>query len=341
MRELVIKGQTGSSRIRLGEELQNLQQYLPDTNAVIITDTNVRRLYGDRFPPLSVIEIGLGEEIKTLATLEGVYMEMLACDLDRSSFVVGIGGGIVLDVAGFAASTFMRGVPFGFVATTLLAQVDASLGGKNGVNFQGLKNMVGVFNQPEFVICDLRMLRTLPERDYRCGFGEIIKHAAIRSPELFDALEASAEELLAGDREVLEELVHQSLQIKAAVVNQDERERGLRKILNFGHTFAHGIEANCGLPHGEAVCVGMNVAAGISVARGLLEPAARERLESLCVRLQMPTALQIDYSELLTALRKDKKKAGNRIDFILLREIGDAVIVPLEFSELEALIDEM
>ncbi len=337
MCELEVQGQTGRSRILVGEQLQNLSRYLPDTRAVIITDTNVRRLYGDRFPPLPVIEIGLGERIKTLATVERVYAEMQACELDRSSFVVGIGGGIVLDVAGFAASTFMRGLSFGFVASTLLAQVDASLGGKNGVNFQGLKNMIGVFNQPAFVICDTAMLSTLPERDFGCGCAEIIKHAAIRSPGLFARLEEQAESLLAGDRELLVEVIQQSLRIKAAVVGADERERGLRKILNFGHTFAHAIETEHGLPHGEAVAVGMNIAAGISVARGRLDQATRERLESLCVRFRLPTALQLDYRQLTATLRNDKKKAGSRLDFILLKGIGEPEIVPLELSELEEL----
>ena len=179
MKKLQIQGTTGRSILLVGEQLKNLNRYLPTRRPVIITDEVIEHLYGDRFPPGNVITIGTGERIKTLETVNRIYAELVAIEAGRSTCIVGIGGGIVCDITGFVASTYLQGDRFGFVASTLLAQVDASVGGKNGVNFGGYKNMVGTFNQPEFVICDLKMLPTLPDEQLQCGFAEIVKHAAI------------------------------------------------------------------------------------------------------------------------------------------------------------------
>ena len=173
----------------VGEKLENLTSHIPVEKFVIITDENVGRIYRKKFPPCNVIEISTGEKIKNLDTLQYVYGKLLDFEADRSVFIVGVGGGIVCDIAGFAASTYLRGVRFGFVSTTLLAQVDAGVGGKNGVNFRGYKNMIGNFNQPEFVICDMNLLKTLPKREILCGFGEIAKHAFIGDVRMCEFLE--------------------------------------------------------------------------------------------------------------------------------------------------------
>ena len=335
MKTFTINTDSGPSRILIAERLENLQRYIPVAKPIIITDTNVGKLYPLDAIAGGVITIGTGETIKTLDTVEKIYAQLLSLQADRSAFIVGVGGGIVCDITGFAASTFMRGVRFGFVATSLLAQVDASVGGKNGVNFQGYKNMVGLFHQPEFVICDLEVLKTLPPREISCGLAEIVKHAAIADSDLFAFLEEQAESVLALDPEAIEKLVLRSVGIKSAIVSRDETEKGERRLLNFGHTFGHAIEKVSGISHGEAVSIGMVVAAALSVKKGLLTTKEERRLRDLLARLQLPNDFAFDPQKILNAATKDKKRAGDRIHFVLLAGIGDAVVEPIAIEELE------
>jgi 3-dehydroquinate synthase len=257
VKTLEIQGTTGSSTLMVGERLQHLQNYLPAEKTITITDTNVRHHYQSLFPPGDVITIGTGEKIKNLDTVRMIYEKLVDLEAQRSSFIVGIGGGIVCDIAGFVASTYLRGLRFGFVSSTLLSQVDASVGGKNGVNLGGYKNIIGVFNQPEFVICDLDLLQTLSEKEILCGLAEIVKHAAIADLDLFNYLEDHYQKALALDREVITRLVYDSIVIKSSVVNKDETEKGERRKLNFGHTFGHALEKTSGVAHGEAVSAGI------------------------------------------------------------------------------------
>ena len=335
MKTFTINTDSSPSRIFIAERLENLQRYIPVAKPIIITDTNVGKLYPLDAIAGGVITIGTGETIKTLDTVEKIYAQLLSLQADRSAFIVGVGGGIVCDITGFAASTFMRGVRFGFVATSLLAQVDASVGGKNGVNFQGYKNMVGLFHQPEFVICDLEVLKTLPPREISCGLAEIVKHAAIADADLFAFLEEQAESVLALDPEAIEKLVLRSVGIKSAIVSRDETEKGERRLLNFGHTFGHAIEKVSGISHGEAVSIGMVVAAALSVKKGLLTTKEERRLRDLLARLQLPNDFAFDPQKILNAATKDKKRAGDRIHFVLLAGIGDAVVEPIAIEELE------
>jgi 3-dehydroquinate synthase len=341
MKVLEIHGSTGDSIILIGESLLDLRKYIPAEKAVIITDTHVRHYYQKDFPPYDVIEIGIGEKIKNLDTVQVIYGKLVGLEADRSSFMVGIGGGIVCDIAGFVASTYLRGVGFGFVASTLLSQVDASVGGKNGVNFRGYKNMVGVFNQPEFVICDMNLLKTLPEREILCGFAEIVKHAVIGDADLFSYLEEHYEKAMALDAEVIEKLVYDSLVIKSSTVNSDEKEKGERRKLNFGHTFGHAIEKTTGVPHGEAISGGMLVASALSEKRGHLPREDLERIQGLLDKLKLPTGLQIDRERVVDALRKDKKRKGDSINFVLLHGIGHAVVEEISIKELEGVVNEL
>lgn len=341
MKALEIHGSTGDSIIRIGESLLELRKYIPAEKAIIITDTNVRSFYEKHFPPYDVIEIGTGEKIKNLDTVQVIYEKLMELEADRSSFMVGIGGGIVCDIAGFVASTYLRGVGFGFVASTLLSQVDASVGGKNGVNFRGYKNMVGVFNQPEFVICDMNLLKTLPEREILCGFAEIVKHAVIGDADLFSYLEEHYEKAMELDAEVIEKLVYDSLVIKSSTVNSDEKEKGERRKLNFGHTFGHAIEKTTGVPHGEAISGGMLVASALSEKRGHLPREDLERIQGLLDKLKLPTGLQIDRERVVDALRKDKKRKGDSINFVLLHGIGHAVVEEISIKELEGVVNEL
>ena len=207
MKRMEIQASTGRSQILVDEKLKNLEKYIHCEKFVVITDENVRHFYGDLLSDYDVVVIGMGEKIKTLRTAEEIYQKFLEFEVDRSSFVVGVGGGIVCDITGFAASTFMRGLDFGFVPSTLLAQADAAIGGKNGVNFKGYKNIVGVFRQPQFVLLDFDLLKTLPEKERLCGLVEIIKHALIESPSLFDYLEKEYLALLSLQQEAVEKAV--------------------------------------------------------------------------------------------------------------------------------------
>jgi 3-dehydroquinate synthase len=334
MQSLVVEGRSGRSHIMVGESLAHLGDHLPDGRTIIITDENVSRCYRDRFPPCDIITIGTGEKNKTLATLDQIYSRLIELEADRTTFVVGIGGGIVGDITGFAASTYMRGLDFGFVATTLLAQVDASVGGKNGVNFKGYKNMVGVFNQPRFVIADIELLQTLPKEELACGLAEIVKHACIKDAGYFDFIETHGDAIGRLDAGVMQRLVYDSVKIKAEVVNQDEREAGERRKLNFGHTVGHALEKTLGIPHGTAVSVGMVMAAALSCQKGLLSRQALQRIKALLTRLDLPLNLDLDRQAVFEALKKDKKRERETIKFVLLKAIGQALIEDISLDEL-------
>ena len=340
METITINTNSGPSNILIGERLANLQRYVPVAKPIIITDVNVGQLYPLESMASDVITIGIGEEIKTLDTVREIYAHLVSSEADRSAFIVGVGGGIVCDITGFAASTFLRGVRFGFVATTLLAQVDASVGGKNGVNYEGYKNMVGLFHQPEFVICDPELLKTLPRKEISCGLAEIVKHAAIADADLFAYLEKHAEDILALDRRAIEKLVRVSVRIKSAIVSRDETEKGMRRLLNFGHTFGHAIEKVAGVPHGEAVSMGMVIASALSVQKGLLSAQEDQRLRAVLNNLKLPTRIAENSPKITEAIAKDKKRAGDRIHFVLLNGIGTARVDQLSMKEIEGALNE-
>jgi 3-dehydroquinate synthase len=337
---LTVQGERGPSVLHIGESLRNLSRYLPRGKTVIISDGHVRRAYGHLFPPAEVIEIGTGEGIKTLETVGRIYEALIDCRADRSSFVVGVGGGIVCDLTGFVASTFLRGLPFAFVPSTLLAQVDAAVGGKNGVNWRGYKNIIGVIRQPDFVICDPALLRTLPRGEVLSGMAEVVKHALIRDAGLLAYLEENVREALELRSEVLERLISSSLTIKSAIVNRDEKEQGERRLLNFGHTFGHALERAAGVSHGEAVSAGMVLAARISEGKGYLSAGDRARLERLLTALGLPLSIPCPGEQLRKGLAKDKKRAGGTIHFVLLQALGRAVVEEMSLEELEGSLPE-
>ena len=339
MKSVKLDTPIGKSVILIGERLQNLKGYLPEKMPIIITDSNVKRHWGHCFPPGDVITIDTGEMIKTLDTAKVIYEQLLELGADRSSFILGIGGGIVCDVAGFVASTYMRGLRFGFVSTTLLSQVDASVGGKNGVNFGGYKNIVGIFNQPEFVVCDQQVLQTLPPEEFHSGFAEIVKHGAIADDQLFSYLEQNWSRALAHDPEVIEKVVHESVIIKSTIVNKDATEQGERRKLNFGHTLGHAIEKVLQVPHGEAVSVGMVLASKLSEKRGYLQAEDTARLSSLLEKFNLPIRLNFDRQPVIEAVGRDKKREGQSLKFVLLKKIGEAVINEIPIQDLEALLN--
>jgi 3-dehydroquinate synthase len=340
MHKIIVQGQN-TSEILVGEKLENLSKYLPKGKTIIITDENIEKLYKSQFPDCPVIVLKPGEANKTLQSIDFISQKLIELEADRSTFLVGIGGGIICDITGFVASIFMRGLRFGFVSTTLLAQVDASVGGKNGVNFEGYKNILGVFNQPEFVICDTAMLKTLPKEELSCGFAEIIKHTLIKDAEMFAFLEQNVEKALSLDSETIDLLVKHSVETKANVVNQDEREKGERRKLNFGHTLGHAIEKLTQCQHGKAVGIGMMFAAKLSVQKNYLAETELKRIENLLKAYQLPVNNELPADSLFNAMKKDKKKTGESLHFILLTKIGEAVAEEISYNELLSQMKEI
>jgi len=341
VRTLKIQGTRGTSTIYLGAPIQSLGNHIPLEGAVILADVNVRSLYGPQFPPCRVIELGAGERVKTLDTVLDIYRTLTEMEVDRSSFLVGIGGGVVCDITGFVGSTYLRGMGFGFVPSTLLSQVDASVGGKNGVNLHGYKNIVGTFNQPDFVICDPYLLETLPKAEISNGLAEVVKHALIGDAGLFTFLETNLDDVLMLERNCTEKIIYDSLAIKAGIVNRDEREKGTRRKLNFGHTLGHAIEKIANISHGKAVSTGMCLAARFSQKRGYLSDSEVRRIENLLTNLGLPVVIEYDVDMVLDAVRKDKKREQGKVHFVFLKGIGDAVIEKVDLDELKGTLVEV
>jgi shikimate kinase/3-dehydroquinate synthase len=306
--------------------------------AAIVTNTVVGPLYLDglaqslRAAGKRVTEIVLpdGEEEKTWENLQRIYDGLLAEQCDRKTTIIALGGGVIGDMAGFAAATYMRGVPFVQVPTTLLAQVDSSVGGKTGINHPLGKNMIGAFYQPKAVIADTSTLDTLPRRELSAGLAEVIKHGAIIDAPFFDWIESNIASLMARDPDALAYAIRRSCEIKADVVRQDEREGGLRAILNFGHTFGHAIESGMGYGqwlHGEAVGCGMVMAADLSQRLGLIDAASRDRVAALVQAAGLPhRAPDLGAARWLELMQVDKKNEGGQIRFILLKPLGAPLI---------------
>ena len=329
-----ISAETGSSNIYIDEQLLNVEQYLPDCKTIIITDENVKKHYSDDFPDFPVITISMGESIKTLATVKSIYRQLIDLECDRQTFILAIGGGIVCDIAGFVASTFQRGLRFGFVSTSLLSQVDASVGGKNGVNFDSFKNMVGVFMQPEFVICDIKLLNTLPKEEIANGFAEIVKHALIEDSLLFGFIEENKTKAINLDYGVITRLVTDSIRIKLNVVQKDEKEAGERRKLNFGHTIGHAIEKIAQPGHGNAVSLGIVAAAEFSCRKGYIAKTDQERITKLLSDLNLPVTHNYNIQDIVDALKADKKRDGDYINFVFLSKIGQSIIEKVSFAEI-------
>ncbi len=313
--------------------------HLAGGRAAIVTSTVVAPLYLARVKAAleaagaETLDVLLpdGEEHKTWQTLNLVFDALLAAHCDRKTTLVALGGGVVGDMAGFAAAVYQRGIPFIQVPTTLLSQVDSSVGGKTAVNHPLGKNMVGAFHQPRAVLADVATLDTLPERELRAGLAEVIKHGVIRDPAFFAWLEQNLDRLLARDADALVHAVVRSCEIKAEVVGSDERETGLRAILNFGHTFGHAIESGLGYGkwvHGEAVAAGMVMAADLSARAGMIDKGESERIRRLVERAGLPVAGPASMSpeRYLELMAVDKKAEAGHIRFVLLEAPGAAVL---------------
>jgi 3-dehydroquinate synthase len=305
--------------------------------AVIITNPTVKNLYGISLRQsligngfkTALLEVPEGEEYKSLDTAGRLYNELTEFGAERSTPVLALGGGIIGDVAGFVAATYMRGVPLVQLPTTLLAQVDSSIGGKVAVNHKQLKNEIGAFYQPRIVITDITTLQTLPPVELTSGLSEIIKYAIIKDKDFFTYLEEHLESIRALDEKSLEYIVAVSARIKAEVVEKDEKDLGLRNILNFGHTLGHAIESvsDFKISHGQAVAMGMMVASGIANEIGVLENTCVVRIRKLLKRAGLMTKVpKLDLNQVLESAMHDKKVTGGKIRFVLPRGIGEVYI---------------
>lgn len=338
MRTLTVELGERSYPIHIGPDLIRhypLNDYLTGARALLITNETVGPLYrGLLTTPEStqIADLVLpdGERYKTLTTCERVYDSLVGGRFDRSSTIIALGGGVIGDLAGFCAATYQRGIDFVQIPTTLLAQVDSSVGGKTGVNHPQGKNMIGAFHQPRAVIADTCLLGTLPERELAAGLAEVVKYGLIRDPELFAWLEANADRLIRRDAEALTHAVAESCRNKAEVVAADEREAGSRALLNLGHTFGHAIETHTNYTtwlHGEAVATGMCMAARLSVAMGWLDEDDQQRIETLLSRFGLPlNPPEIPAPRFMDIMSVDKKNQNGRIRLVLLNGIGEAVV---------------
>ena len=319
--------------------------------AVIVTNDTVAPLYAQRlqqtlaphYARRLVIQLPDGDAHKDWNSLNLIFDRLLAEGCDRKTVLFALGGGVVGDMTGFAAACYMRGVPFVQVPTTLLAQVDSSVGGKTAINHPRGKNMIGAFYQPQRVVCDLDTLDSLPPRELSAGLAEVIKYGPIADPAFLDWIELNIGALMARDKAALAHAVKRSCEIKAAVVGQDERESGLRAILNFGHTFGHAIEAGLGYGewlHGEAVGCGMVMAADLSVRLGLMPPEFLERLRQLIARAGLPTiGPRLGAERYLELMRVDKKAEGGEMRFVVIESLGNATMRPAPDAVVRDVLD--
>jgi 3-dehydroquinate synthase len=341
MQTIELNTTTGTSSILIGKAFGNVSERITGHRLAIITDSTIYNLYQSEFPEGKTIILDPGEKSKTWEVANDIYSRLVELEFDRKDFILGIGGGVVCDLTGFIASTYLRGISFGFIATTLLAQVDASIGGKNGINFQGYKNMIGVIQQPEFIFCDPALLKTLDDREYISGLAEVVKYGVIVNPELYQICKERSIQILEQENHILEDIISRCIQDKCNIVSQDEKESGERMKLNFGHTFAHALEKVTDLSHGEAVAIGMVMAARISERLGFLAGTESVRLVSLLQSLNLPVSTDIAVDFLYDAMRKDKKRSGDKIGLVLIDKIGSSFIHYMELKEFENLINDL
>lgn len=342
MLSIEIPADTGDSTVFIDNYSKDFLKELINNNDIfIISDENVYDLYKNLFPTEKYIVIDSGEKNKKIETVEFIIKNMIETGCTRNTFLLGFGGGIVTDISGFTASVFMRGINFGFVSTTLLSQVDASVGGKNGVNCGKFKNMIGIFNQPQFVYCCPEFIQSLTEQEYYSGLGEVLKHALIADHKMFVEIENQIDKVKSRDETLLTHLIHESVNIKAEIVKKDPREKSLRKLLNFGHTLGHAVELSNNISHGHAVVYGMKYASYLSYKLNYLSKIDFDRINLLFNNLNYNLSINIDVDSTIEILKHDKKRINNEIDFILLNKIGDAFIKKINFETIRGVLYDM
>ena len=318
-----------------------IETKLQRTSAILITDENIYAAHIEKFSGWQTIVIKAGEEFKNQQTVDTVISQLIDLNADKQTFIVGVGGGVVTDIAGFVASVYMRGVKFAFVPTSILAMVDACIGGKNGVDVGVYKNIVGVINHPQFLLYDFSFLETLPYAEWVNGFAEIIKHACIKDSEMFHFLEGYSLMKFQSSHADTAAIIKKNVDIKYNVVSGDELETGDRKLLNFGHTIGHAIEKSGNLAHGHAVSIGMAAACRISEEVNNFSEAATKRVAGLLMKYGLPVEFTSDKQKTWDILQHDKKKSGSNMSFIVLDTIGKASVKSIALDHLHKIFNSI
>jgi 3-dehydroquinate synthase len=335
--DLIIKKENRS----INKTYKKIENWLPKASKIlVITDTNVSKIYS---LPYLTYKIPAGEKHKNLKEIEKIYKFCAEAGLDRNSLIIALGGGVVGDMAGFVAATYLRGIRFVQIPTTLLAQVDASIGGKTGVDLECGKNLVGAFHQPEMVWIDPEFLKTLDEREYKNGLAEVIKYGFISEFEFWQFLDKNIDKILNRDIDTLKKMLSMCVKIKTEIVSQDEEEGHLRKILNFGHTLGHAIEVENNyskVKHGEAIATGMLFASFVAKKLNICDENISQEIEKMLGKIGFKIFKIKDIDRIIGFMAHDKKSFGGKIDFILPEELGKVKIVPLDLKEIKKYLKE-
>ncbi len=331
--------QSGKYNIFVDKDYNCIPELTGKRNCIFITDENVYSLYPKIFEGKPVIVVKPGETSKNLSTFGNIIRKMTEFKVDRDWILIAAGGGVVTDLGGFVASVYRRGIKFGFVSTSLLGQVDASSGGKNGINSDNFKNYIGTFNIPEFVVCETGMLQTLPRYELINGMAEAIKHGLIFDAEYLNFAVENRTKILQYDQEILKKIVSRSLEIKAEFVSKDINEKGIRKILNFGHTFGHIIETEYKIGHGYAVAYG--ILAADEISRQLFGFKDQEKIKQILFDFYLLPKIKLDFKKIANLIYSDKKCFGDFTDFILLEKIGKAFIHSIKTNELKKIAEKI
>ena len=341
MKKIEYKFSNSTVACYLDAEFSFLETLADKKEVVILTDENVYGLHPGRFTGYTIIKCIPGESQKNQSTVDHIINELIAGEATKNTLLIGVGGGVITDITGYVASIYMRGIRFGLVPTSLLAMVDAAIGGKNGIDVGLYKNMVGTIRQPDFIFYDYSFLQSLPVSEWVNGFAEVIKHACIKDALLFSMLERYSLHDFQADKTLVAELVEKNVQIKSAIVTADEFEKGDRKLLNFGHTIGHAMENLYQIPHGHAVSIGMVAACNLSEKNSGLHFEEAKKIIRLLTRYHLPVDMETDHELVFNGLKMDKKRLDDRISFILLNRIGAACIQPIELEVLHQHLKEI
>jgi 3-dehydroquinate synthase len=336
MKKQIFKFSSASTDIYFASGISHLKKITDPKATVLITDENVYNAHTKRFKGWDTIILKPGEQYKVQATVDTIIEKLIEMEADRKTTLVGVGGGVVTDITGYVASVYMRGLKFGFIPTSVLGLVDASIGGKNGIDVGVYKNMVGVIRQPAFILHDMVFLNSLPGCEWENGFAEVIKHACIKDAAMLVELERNTIKYYQGRQKSICELIRRNALIKTRVVQKDEFEKGERRLLNFGHTLGHALETQYELLHGQAISIGMTYACHFS--EQLTGFKQTERVVNLLEKYNLPTYASFDKQKVFNVLKMDKKRERREINYVLLEKVGKAVIKPVTLTKLEKLI---
>lgn len=317
-------------------KLASLDELAEKKNTFILTDKIIYAKYKNRIKGWKTIVIDPGEDQKSQNTVDWIISELIRFEADRNSLLIGMGGGVITDLAGYVGSIYMRGISFGFIPTTLVAMVDASIGGKNGIDVDRYKNLVGVIRQPSFILFDVELLNSLPNAEWINGFSEIIKHASIGDLSMFRELEKRNPDEFRNDPVLLSSLIMRNADFKSIIVKSDEFEKNKRRILNFGHTIGHALEKTYNISHGQAVSIGMSYASIISEKHTGFNEASR--ICRILLQYDLPAFIPFDVDEIFEVLKMDKKKERKEINYVMLEKIGRAIIKPLSLNEMRKML---